>query len=324
MLSQVVVPEAIGDYRILVPVGQGRTGMVYQALARATNQAVALKVVSAEHFPNADSRQKFLKEARAAAQLSHPNLRKLYEVGQNGDQVYLVMEYLEGITLKSLLVGGALEADTALAWGAEIANALVAAHAQGIVHGDLSPAKIFITQQSTVKVMDAGLWRLAMPARVDLSQEARLTGLQLRPATLAAMAPEQIRGQKPDARSDIFALGSLLYEMTTGGNPFMGPTTVQTMYYVLNRRPQPVSQRASQVPAALDVIVARALEKKPQARFRTASELAVALRALAATEELPREVPKPSKARRMAVWVGVGMLVVLLLAWVFHLLLGRL
>lgn len=317
-------PETIAHYRLEAPLGESGRGVVYRAVAQDTNRTVALKVLTPERFATPAYRQKFLQEARKAAQLSHPNLRQLYEVGESGDRLYLAMELLEGSTLKNLLVAGALEMEAALAWGAEIAEALAAVHAQGIVHGDLRPARVFITTEGTVKVLDAGLWRLGVPVGVDLSQEAKLTGSGVRAAALAALAPEQVRGQEPDARSDIFALGRLLYEMATGLSPFADQNPLRSMYWVLDRTPAPPSQLSPQVPAALDAVLARALEKEPKARYRDASEVAAALRAVAAGEVVPAE-----SARRVAVrlttplWVGIGGVVALLVLWFLYLALTR-
>ncbi|MBI4466291.1 MAG: serine/threonine protein kinase [Acidobacteria bacterium] len=318
-------PETIGKYRLQAPLGESGRGVVYRAEAQDTNQTVALKLLPAGKFPDPATRQKFLEQARAAVRLSHPNLRQLYEVGESGDTLYLAMEYLEGVTLKSLLVGGRVEAETALAWGAEIAEALAAAHAQGVVHGDLRPAKVIITGQGTVKLLDPGLWRLSPSAGVDLSGEEKLLELGLSAAAVAQLAPEQIRGREPDARSDLFALGALLDEMITGRNPFLGKDAVQTMHLVLRRAPQPASQLAPQVPGALDAVLARALEKEPKARFRSAAELAAALRAVAAGEELPAEAAKPVVVVRWtrSLWWGIAGLGAVLAAWFAYLALTR-
>ncbi|MFQ5695617.1 MAG: protein kinase, partial [Terriglobia bacterium] len=140
-------PETIGKYRLEAPLGESGQSVVYRAVASDTDQTVALTRVPGEKFPEAAARQKFIQEAHAAIRLSHPHLRQVYEVGESGDTLYLVMEYLEGASLKTLLVGGPVEVETALAWGMEISEALAAAHSRGIVHGHLRPGKIFITQQ---------------------------------------------------------------------------------------------------------------------------------------------------------------------------------
>ena len=319
-----VSPETIAHYRLEAPLGESCRGVVYRAVAQDTNRTVALKVLTPDRCATPAYCRKFLQEARKAARVSHPNLRQLYEVGECGDRLYLAMEYLEGSTLKNLLVAGALDLEAALAWGAEIAEALAAAHAQGIVHGDLRPARVFITTEGTVKVLDAGLWRLGVPIGVDLSQEAKLTGSGVRAAAVAALAPEQIRGQEPDAGSDIFTLGRLLYEMTTGVNPFADQSPLRSMYWVLDRTPAPASQVSPQVSGALDPVLARALEKEPKARYRDAGELAGALRAVAAGEALPVESPRRVALRLTTpLWFGIGGLVALLVLWFVYLALTR-
>lgn len=316
--------ESIANYRLEAPLGESGRGVVYRAVAQDTNRLVALKILASDRFSTPAHRRKFLEEARKAVRLSHPNLRQLCEVGESGDQLYLAMEYLEGSTLKNLLVAGAVELEAALAWGAEIAEGLAAAHAQGIVHGDLRPARVFITTDGTVKVLDTGLWRLGVPVGVDLSQEAKLTGSGVRAAAVAALSPEQIRGQEPDARSDVFALGRLLYEMTTGVNPFADQSPLRSMHWVLHRTPLPASQASSQVPAALDVVLARALEKAPKTRYREAGELAAALRAAAAGEVVPVESARRVTLRLTSpLWFGIGGIVALLLLWFLYLALTR-
>lgn len=313
-------PETIGNYRLLGPLGESGRGVVYRALAQDSNRTVALRVVPAEKFPAPATRRAFLEEARAAARLKHPHLRRLYEVGESGDQVYLAMEHLEGVTLKSLLVGGRMEAETALAWAVEIAEALAAVHGAGLVHGDLRPGRIFITSQGTVKLLDPGLWRLGALAGVDLSQETKLGELQPTVATLACLPPEQLRGREPDARSDVFALGALLYEMVAGQHPFVGRNLQQTLHWILNRAPEPVGDSAG-----LNAVLARALEKDPRARFATAADLAAALRAVAAGEEPPPELMKRPVVVRWtsSLWWAIGALAALLLAWFAYLALSR-
>lgn len=319
-----VIPESIGGYRLVAPVGQGRGGVVYRAVALENDQPVAVKIIPADKFPTPEAREKFLQEARAAQQLSHPHLRQLYEVGESDDQIYLAMEYLEGSTLKNLLVSGPLEANTALEWGAEIAEALTTAHAQGVVHGDLTPTKVFITQQGTVKVLDAGLWRLAVPTGVDLSQETNLQESGLPATAVAGLAPEQIRGQEPDAHSDVFGLGTLLYEMVTGRNPFADRNPTQSMYWVLHRAPAPPSRVSPQAPAALDAVLARALEKEPQNRYDSVAEVGRALRAVAAGEKIPAGSAKRVVVRLAApFWLAIAVLLLLLVVWFAFLALTR-
>ena len=314
-------PDTIGNYRLEAPLGESGLGVVYRAVALDTGRVVAVKRVPPDKFADAAARRKFLEEARAAQRLSHPHLRQLYEVGESGDLVYLVMEYLEGVTLKSLLVSGRVEAETALAWGAEVAAALAAVHAAGVVHGDLRPSRVFVTSQGTVKLLEPALWRLGVPGGADLTQDPKLE-----PARAAAMAPEQLRGRQPAAATDIYQLGLLLYEMVTGRPPFLGRNVQQTVHWVLNRAPDPVGPEA----AGLDAVLARALAKDPKTRLASAADFAAALRAVAAGEEIPAEVAKAAGPAVVVVvrwtsslWWGIGALVALAVAWFAYLALTR-
>jgi len=327
-----VIPQTVGNYRVTGPLGKGSTGVIYRAARKDSNLPVALKVVAAERLPTPEARQQFLEEAESALLLNHPRLRQLYDIIESEGNLYLALEYLEGATLKNLLVSGPVALEAALAWGAELADGLAAAHEGGVVHGELTPAKVFVTQEGTVKLLDPGLWRLAVPTGVDLSQEANLEQAHLPAVTVAALAPEQIAGNEPDASSDIFALGALVYQMVTGHNPFLEPSLMDTMYCVLRRAPEPVSQLVPQAPPALDAVLAKALAKEPEKRYSTASELAAALRAVAAGEEVQRpEMPAPPEeaaavpAKRMGwpLWIALGGLGVALVIWLVYLALTR-
>lgn len=321
-----MIPETIGRYRLLSPIDQDRAGVVYRAVEQETSRPVALKLIPAEKFPTPAAQQRFLEDARAAAALSHPHLRRLLEAGEAEGGAYLVFEHLEGAALKTLLVPGPVDAEAALAWSAELVEALAAAHAADLVHGELSSSKVFITRDGTVKLLDTGLWRAAVPSGVDLTVEGKLAESGLPASLVAVLAPEQLRGDEPSLRSDLFALGVLLYEITTAQHPFAHPDAVQTMHWVLKRAPEPPSRLQPALPAALDAIIARALEKNPAARFASAHELAEALRAVAAGEPValpaaaPEELPEES-ARRVVLrltaplWMGIIALVVLAVLW---------
>lgn len=327
-----MIPQTVGNYRVTGPLGKGSTGVIYRAVRRDSNLPVALKVVAAERLPTAEARQQFLEEAESALLLNHPRLRQLYDVIESEGNLYLALEYLEGATLKNLLVSGPVALEAALAWGAELADGLATAHEGGVVHGELTPAKVFVTQEGTVKLLDPGLWRLAVPTGVDLSQEANLEQAHLPAVTVAALAPEQIAGNEPDASSDIFALGVLVYQMVTGRNPFLEPSLMDTMYCVLRRAPEPVSQLIPLAPPALDAVLAKALAKEPEKRYSTASELAAALRAVAAGEEVPRPAPPPEpeeaavkEAKRLTLpfLIALGGVGLALVIWLVYLALTR-
>ncbi|MFQ5724456.1 MAG: serine/threonine-protein kinase, partial [Terriglobia bacterium] len=255
------------------------------------------------------SRQSFLRDARAAVGVSHPHLRQLYEVSEAEGQLYLAMEYLEGVTLKSVLVSGWVGPEAALAWAAEIADALAAAHAGGVVHGDLRPAKVFITTEGVVKLLDVGLWRLASQARY----QPGVKDPPLQSEEAAAMSPEQVEGHEPDARSDVFALGSLLYRMVAGQHPFVGRNVLHTLTLVRQREPEPLGEQA---PAGLDELLAAALEKDPQRRLASAAEVAAGLRALAAGEALPVRGKRAVLIHfTWPLWLAIGVLFLLLVVW---------
>ncbi len=326
-----VIRESVGKYRIIAPLGQGRVGIVFRAEDTENGRAIALKLVPASHFAAPEAKQKFLEEARAAAGLAHPHLRQLYEAGESGDQVYAAMEYLNGSTLRSLLVGGPVEAETALAWGAEIADALAAAHAEGVAQGELTPGKVFLTELGTAKLLDAGLWRLEVPSGRDLRDAAALRESGLEPLAVAVLAPEQIRGSEPDARSDLFALGAVLYQMTTGVQPFADEDANQAMHWVLGRQPEAPSRMNPRVPAALDAVLVRLLEKEPARRLGSATDAAAALRAVAAGEPLPASITEPPPAEvaagveaapaaksRLAYWLVAGGVVLAGLLWFLY------
>ncbi|MFQ5778287.1 MAG: serine/threonine-protein kinase [Terriglobia bacterium] len=304
-----MVADTIGKYRLEAPLGEGGQGLVYRAVAEDTNQTVALKRVPAEKFPDEASRQSFLRDARAAVGVSHPHLRQLYEVSEAEGQLYLAMEYLEGVTLKSVLVSGWVGPEAALAWAAEIADALAAAHAGGVVHGDLRPAKVFITTEGVVKLLDVGLWRLASQARY----QPGVKDPPLQSEEAAAMSPEQVEGHEPDARSDVFALGSLLYRMVAGQHPFVGRNVLHTLTLVRQREPEPLGEQA---PAGLDELLAAALEKDPQRRLASAAEVAAGLRALAAGEALPVRGKRAVLIHfTWPLWLAIGVLFLLLVVW---------
>ncbi len=304
----------VGKFLLQAPLEESGRSLVYRAVNQDTQQVVALKLVPADKFPDQEARQRFLDDARRALGLAHPHLRALYELDEAEGQLTLAMEYLEGVTLKHVLVGGRPELETGLAWAAEAADGLAALHSRGLVHGDVRPGKIFITEEGTVKLLDAGLWRLTVPADVDLSQEAARRELGLGAKTLAGLAPERIRGGKPSPASDIFSLGAVVYEMVSGRQPFLGRNLLHTLHLVQHRPPEPLRVEA---PPGMDAVLACALEKKPQARFRSAAEFAAALRELATGQALPAGLRRRRLLMRLSspFWVAIGILLLLLVAW---------
>jgi formylglycine-generating enzyme required for sulfatase activity/tRNA A-37 threonylcarbamoyl transferase component Bud32/dienelactone hydrolase len=269
----------LGPYEIEAQLGAGGMGRVFRARDSRLGRTVAIKISLAQFTG------RFEREARAIAAMNHPHICTLHDVGPN----YLVMELVEGETLGDALKRGPLPLDQALRYAAQIAGALAAAHAQGIVHRDLKPGNVMITAAG-VKVLDFGLAKHAIVANSDTETDTvSLTSLeaQTRPGhivgTVAYMSPEQVESRPLDARSDVFAFGVVLYEMLSGHRPFHGESTIATLAAILQTTPEPLRQRRHEIPDAVEQIVRRCLEKKPEARYRSASEIQQALTALSAS-----------------------------------------
>ncbi|HEY3123710.1 MAG TPA: serine/threonine-protein kinase, partial [Thermoanaerobaculia bacterium] len=249
----------LGPYEILSPLGAGGMGEVYRARDTRLERTVAIKVLPAAVSSSPEARQRFEREAKTISQLSHPHICALYDVGREGETEYLVMEYLEGQTLAERLARGALPLDQVLRYGIEIADALDRAHRSGIVHRDLKPSNVMLTK-SGVKLLDFGLAKAIAPATqqsgltalptmaaaANLTQEGTILG------TFLYMAPEQLEGKEADARTDIFALGSVLYEMATGRKAFEGKSQASLIAAILDRDPDPVSAVQPMTPPSFD------------------------------------------------------------------------
>jgi eukaryotic-like serine/threonine-protein kinase len=255
-----IVPPGtrLGPYKIEGLLGKGGMGEVYKARDTRLDRVVAVKV-SHDRFSD-----RFEREARAVAALNHPNICVLHDVGPN----YLVMEYLEGEPLRC-----PQPLEQAVKYAVQVADALSAAHEKGIVHRDIKPANIFVTNRGVVKVLDFGIARQSRPADTRANTETMLTGPGATLGTIAYMSPEQARGQAVDARSDLWSFGVVLYEMVTGSRPFDGPTTAIIFDALLNKTPQPVRERNREVPAELERIIAKLLEKDRELRYSSAAEL---------------------------------------------------
>src|SRR5207245_8602961 len=263
----------LGPYEIVAPIGAGGMGEVYRARDTRLDRSVAIKILSAEFAQNAQFKLRFEREARTISQLNHPHICALYDVGDN----YLVMELLEGETLAEKLTRGPLPLDQVLRYGIEIAEALEKAHRAGVVHRDLKPGNVMITK-SGAKLLDFGLATFSMavgeaPAatlRKPLTAEGTIVG------TFQYMAPEQIEGQQADARTDIFALGAVLYEMATGRRAFSGNSKASLIASILTMEPAPISALQPMTPPAFDRIVRTCLQKDPDQRWQSAHDIATA------------------------------------------------
>ena len=281
-----IIGETIGNYRIVARLGGGGMGVVYSAEDTRLGRPVAVKFLSEEMARHPQALERFEREARAASALNHPNIATVYDVGTHEGRPYLVMELVEGESLDQKVRGRALETATLVDWGIQIADALDAAHAKGIVHRDVKPANILVNARGQVKVLDFGLAKLAeaLPAGAELSagptMDDMLTSPGMAVGTVSYMSPEQARGEELDARSDLFSLGCVLYEMATGGRAFTGKTPAVVFHAILELEPAPAREANPALPAKLEEIIAKALEKERELRYQTAAEMRGDLRRL--------------------------------------------
>jgi len=264
-----MIGRTISHYRILEKLGEGGMGVVYKAEDTALQRTVALKFLPPELTRDAEAKQRFLHEARAAARLDHPNICTVYEVGESDGQLFLAMACYEGMTLREKLQEGPFPWAEAAALAMQAAAGLSEAHAHGIVHRDIKPANLFLTSKGQLKILDFGLAKLAGAS--VLTQTGTTVG------TAHYMSPEQARGEAVDARSDVWSLGAVLYEMVSGRPPFRGEYAQAVIYGILNEAPPPLADFAPNMPAALSGVVAKCLAKDPYARPAAAWELADAL-----------------------------------------------
>lgn len=294
-------PRTVLDhYEILSVLGAGGMGEVYRALDLRLNREVAIKVL--HDFSSEDQNRllRFEQEARAAAALNHPNILAVYQLGKYDGSPYLVSELLEGETLRERLKRGPLPLRKTIEYGTQIARGLAAAHEKGIVHRDLKPENLFLTKDGQVKILDFGLARMRQPDQRSGAPNSRLidsTQPGVVMGTASYMAPEQARGEPADPRSDIFAFSAILYEMLTGKRAFQRPTSVETMTAILNEDPPPIMEIAPTTPIALQKVIHRGLEKNPEQRFQSASDLAFALEALGDATLVTHPVQAVSPAR---------------------------